>query len=176
MGYEWEDLLFIEHWRLRAARGMLIAARWEDGQMLVTLRLHHEAWHPTRPLTFVDVEAVDTGNILREKPHRMLDHFSVLLRTAPLEVGRAARPERSHTLLPASEAPVGSGPEHPGARGVRRLVGPGSRLSGIVTEVGEDGTLLVDVGFPVLLRGATGFRVADAVSFRLNAPFDGLLL
>jgi len=175
MGYDWEDLLFIERWRLRAARGMLVAARWEDGQMLLTLRLHHEAWHPARPLTFVDVEAVDTGNILREKPHRMLDHFSVLLRTAPPEVGRAARPERSHPLLPASEAPVGSGTEHPGRSG-RRLVGAGSRLSGIVTEVGDDGTLLVDVGFPVLLRGARGFGVADAVSFRLNAPFDGLLL
>jgi len=175
MGYDWEDLLFIEHWRLRAARGMLVAARWEDGQMLLTLRLHHEAWHPARPLTFVDVEAVDTGNILREKPHRMLDHFSVLLRTAPPEVNRAARPERSHPLLPASEAPVGSGADHPG-RGGRRLVGAGSRLSGIVTEVGDDDTLLVDVGFPVLLRGARGFGVADAVSFRLNAPFDCLLL
>lgn len=175
MGYGWEDLLFIEQWRLRAARGMLVAARWEDGRILVTLRVHHEAWHPSRPLTFVDVEAVDVGGILREKPHRMLDHFSVLLRAEPAEVARPARPERSHPLLPASEAPVapeGGPPERAG----RRLVGPGARLSGIVTEVGDEGTLLVDVGFPVLVRGGRGFRVGDAVAFGLDRPFDGLIL
>lgn len=175
MGYDWEDLLFIEQWRLRAARGMLVAARWENGQTRLTLRLHHEAWHPSRPLTFVDVEAVDAGNILREKPHRMLDHFSVLLRTVPAEVTRPPRPERSHPLLPASEAPVGPDAEQ-ASRSRRRVVGPGSRLSGIVAEVGDDGTLLVDVGFPVLVRGARGFGVADAVTFRLEVPFDGLLL
>lgn len=175
MGYDWEDLLFIEQWRLRAARGMLVAARWADGLILVTLRVHHDAWHPTRPLTFVDVEAVDTGGILRERPHRMLDHFSVLLRTQPAEVSRPARPERSHPLLPAGEAPVM--PEGgQAARAGRRAVGVGARLSGIVTEVGDDGTLLVDVGFPVLVRGARGFRVGDAVTFRLDQPFDGLIL
>jgi len=170
LGYDWEDLLFIEVWRLRAARGMLVGAWSEDGRILMTLRLHHEAsWHPSRPLTFVDIEAVDVGNVLREKPHRLLDHFSVLLRASPAEVARPGRVERSHPLLPASEAPTGPAAE-------RRRVGRGARLAGVVTEVGTEGTLLVDVGFPVLLRGATDFGPRDPVQFRLPDLFEALLL
>ncbi len=170
MGYDWEDLLFIEVWRLRAARGMLVGAWSEDGRILMTLRLHHEAsWHPSRPLTFVDIEAVDVGSVLREKPHRLLDHFSVLLRANPAEVVRPGRVERSHPLLPASEAPTGPAAE-------RRRVGRGARLAGVVTEVGTEGTLLVDVGFPVLLRGAANFGPRDPVQFRLHDLFEALLL
>lgn len=149
---------------------MLVGAWAEDGRILLTLRLHHEAsWHISRPLTFVDVEAVDVGNILREKPHRLLDHFSVLLRTQPAEVTRPARAERSHPLLSASEAPTGPAAE-------RRRVGRGTRLAGIVTEVGADGTFLVDVGFPVLVRGVGGFGPGDGVAFKLKEPLDALLL
>jgi len=170
LGYDWEDLLFIETWRLRAARGMLVGAWAEDGRILLTLRLHHEAsWHISRPLTFVDVEAVDVGNILREKPHRLLDHFSVLLRTHPGQVSRLAPAERSHPLLPAAEAPTGPAAE-------RRRVGRGTRLAGVVVEVGADGTLLLDVGFPVLVRGVGGFGVGDGLAFKLNEPLDALLL
>jgi hypothetical protein len=144
MAYNWAQLAFVEKWRLNAVRGPLIGMYRPEGKTLFDLRLR-PGEGGVGPLPGpVEVHLVDAGDLIREKKLPLTSTVAVVIRLVASEIGTA-------DTAPSQAPPVGRG---------RRWLEAGTKVTGTVLQ-GEEDTLLLDVGMPVLVQlpgGNEGFR------------------
>jgi hypothetical protein len=132
---DFEQLAFIEKWRQRATRGIIVALDGTRGDLLVTMRVGEG---PDR----LDMRGRDATGAARKGRLTIGDRVTMAIEYAAKDVGRAS------------------------GRGVSgRLVAPGAKVEGTLTNVGE--IAVVDCGTPVLVAGATlgDASVGDEIAF-----------
>ncbi len=148
MGYNWAQLAFVEKWRMKSVRGVLVGMYRPQDTTFFDLRLRPGEGGVGQIPAPVELRLIDAGNLIREKRIGLTDRVAVVVRAvgaAPSEgSGRSAEAERS-----------------------RRRLEPGTRVAGTVLEVEEDVALL-DVGWPVVLQIAEGSGLAPVPGGQLE--------
>jgi hypothetical protein len=104
---DFEQLAFIEKWRQRAARGVIVALDGTRGDILVTMRVGEGADR-------VDLRGRDATGAVRKGRLTIGDRVTMAIEYAARDVGRAA-----------------------GRGVSGRLVAPGAKVEGTVASVGE---------------------------------------
>lgn len=153
MPFDWSALVFVEKHRLHAARGVVVGA-WRVGdRTYFDLRVQAPEWSTSHPATFADLRLLDAGDILREKHFPLLAHVSVIVELRALALARPERQERSFALQPIRAAQR--------IPNTRRVLDVDSYVSGDVEENDGERHLVVNVGFPALVRVSDPSELAD---------------
>jgi len=104
---DFEQLAFIEKWRQRAARGIVVALDGTRGDILVTMRVGDGADH-------VDMRGRDNTGAVRKSRLTLGDRVTMAIEYRARDVGRAT-----------------------GRGVTGNLVAPGAKVQGTVTSIGE---------------------------------------
>ena len=145
---DFEQLAFIEKWRQKASRGVVVALDGTRGDIVVTLRVGDLGERR------LDMRGQDATGAVRK--------------------GRLAIGDRIFMAIEYRAKDVRSGTGEANVSGW--LVGPNATVSGTVSEAGE--IAVVDCGAPVLVRGETlgQVRVGDAVEFTVDGEGKAYLI
>ena len=145
---DFEQLAFIEKWRQKASRGVVVALDGTRGDIVVTLRVG-ELGEPR-----LDMRGQDATGAVRKGRLAIGDRVFIAIeyRAKDVHVG-------------TGEASVSGG-----------LVAPNATVSGTLSETGE--ISVVDCGAPVLVRGETlgGLKTGDAVEFTVDGEGKAYLI
>ena len=153
MPFDWSALVFVEKYRLRAVRGVVVGA-WRVGdRTYFDLRVTAPEWSTSHPASFADLRLLDTGDILREKHVTLLARVPVIVEPRALSLARPDRQERSYNLLPLRTAQR--------VPNSRRVLDLDSHVSGDVEENDGERHLVVNVGFPTVVRASDPTELAD---------------
>lgn len=104
---DFEQLAFIEKWRLRASRGIVVALDGTRGDTLVTMRVGEGA-------TQVDMRGRDNTGAVRKSRLTLGDRITMAIEYRARDIGKAS-----------------------GRGVSGNLVAPGAKVQGTVTSVGE---------------------------------------
>ena len=173
MPFDWSALVFVEKYRLRAVRGVIVGA-WRVGdRTYFDLRVQAPEWSTSHPASFVDLRLLDVGDILREKRLALLDRAAVVVEPRALALARPDRRERSHVLQPLRQSQ-----RIPNSR---RVLDLDCLLCGDVEENDGERHLVVNVGFPTIVRVGDASELADYqpgdwVEFTTQLPTRGYVL
>ena len=145
---DFEQLAFIEKWRQKASRGVVVALDGTRGDIVVTLRVG-ELGAPR-----LDMRGQDATGAVRK--------------------GRLAIGDRVFIAIEYRAKDVQAGTGEASVTG--GLVAPGATVSGTVSENGE--IAIIDCGAPVLVRGETlgAMRAGDAVEFTIDGEGKAYLI
>jgi len=145
---DFEQLAFIEKWRQKASRGVVVALDGTRGDIVVTLRVG-ELGEPR-----LDMRGQDATGAVRK--------------------GRLAIGDRVFVAIEYRAKDVQAGTGEASVTG--GLVAPGATVSGTLSETGE--IAIVDCGAPVLVRGETlgAMRAGDAVEFTIDGEGKAYLI
>jgi len=145
---DFEQLAFIEKWRQKASRGVVVALDGTRGDIVVTLRVG-ELGEPR-----LDMRGQDATGAVRK--------------------GRLAIGDRVFIAIEYRAKDVQAGTGEASVTG--GLVAPGATVSGTLSETGE--IAIVDCGAPVLVRGETlgAMRAGDAVEFTIDGEGKAYLI
>jgi hypothetical protein len=145
---DFEQLAFIEKWRQKASRGVVVALDGTRGDIVVTIRVG-ELGEPR-----VDLRGRDATGAVRK--------------------GRLAIGDRIFMAIEFTARDVTKGSGRGRVNG--GVVGAGATVEGIVKESGE--IAVVDCGAAVLVRGETlgQARVGDAVEFVVDGEGRAYLI
>ncbi len=173
MPFDWSALVFVEKYRLRAVRGVVVGA-WRVGERTYfDLRVTAPEWSTSHPASFADLRLLDAGDILREKHVALLSRVPVLVEPRALSLARPERQERSYNLLPLRTAQR--------VPNSRRVLDLDSYISGDVEENDGERHLVVNVGFSTVVRvsdptEAADYKPGDWVEFTNQLPARGYVL
>ncbi|TME91694.1 MAG: hypothetical protein E6I40_12680 [Chloroflexi bacterium] len=132
---DFEQLAFIEKWRQRAARGVVVALDGTHGDLLVTMRVGEG---PER----VDMRGRDATGAVRKGRLTIGDRVTMAIEYAARDLGKA---------------------NGRGVSG--RLVAPGAKLEGTVTSVGEIAVVDCGAQVLVSGDTLPGASVGDEIAF-----------
>ena len=146
---DFEQLAFIEKWRQKASRGVVVALDGTRGDIVVTLRVGDLGEQR------LDIRGRDATGAVRK--------------------GRLAIGDRVFMAIEYRAKDVQSGTGEASVSG--GLVAPDATVSGTVSEAGGE-VAVVDCGAAVLVRGDTlgGVRVGDAVEFTIDGEGKAYLI
>jgi len=145
---DFEQLAFIEKWRQKASRGVVVALDGTRGDIVVTLRVGELGAQR------LDMRGQDATGAVRKGRLAIGDRVFIAIEYRAKDVHAGT-----------GEATVSGG-----------LVAPGATVSGTVSETGE--IAVVDCGAPVLVRGETlgALRTGDAVEFTVDGEGKAYLI
>ncbi len=138
MAYNWAQLAFVEKWRLRAVRGVIVGMYRPADKTFFDLRLRPGEGGAASIPAPVELHLQDAGDLIREKRVGLLEKPTVVVRV----VASSARPVDPSSTAAATE------------HGKRRLEA-GSTVSGRLISL-DDGEGVVDIGFPVVVQFQEG--------------------
>jgi hypothetical protein len=173
MPLDWSALVFVEKYRLRAVRGVVVGA-WRVGERTYfDLRVTAPEWSTSHPASFADLRLLDAGDVLREKHVALLSRIPVIVEPRALSIARAERQERSYSLQPLRTAQ-----RIPNAR---RVLDLDSYVCGDVEENDGERHIVVNVGFSAVVRASdptelAEFKPGDWVEFANQLPARGFVL
>ncbi len=173
MPFDWSALVFVEKYRLRAVRGVVVGA-WRVGDLTYfDLRVTAPEWSTNHPASFADLRLLDAGDILREKRVALLARVPVVVEPRALSLARPERQERSYNLLPLRTAQR--------VPNSRRVLDLDSYISGDVEENDGERHLVVNVGFETVVRVSDptelpDYKPGDWVEFTNQLPARGYVL
>ena len=153
---DFEQLAFIEKWRQKASRGVVVALDGRTGDIVVTIRVGEGGAQ-------VDMRGQDATGAVRKQRLAIGDRITMAIEYAAKDVARG-----SGTLTSLAER--GPQPQRHG------LIAPGAKVQGVVKETGE--IAVVDCGANVLVRGETlgAVKVGDAIAFTVAAEGKAYLI
>ena len=173
MPFDWSALVFVEKYRLRAVRGVVVGA-WRVGdRTYFDLRVTAPEWSTSHPASFADLRLLDAGDMLREKHLALLSRVPVIVEPRALSLARPERQERSYNLLPLRTAQR--------VPNSRRVLDLDSYVSGDVEENDGERNLVVNVGFETVVRVSDptelpDYKPGDWVEFTNQLPARGYVL
>ncbi len=157
---DFEQLAFIEKWRQKASRGVVVALDGTRGDIIVTLRVGEG---PSR----IDLRGQDATGAVRKQRLSIGDRVTMAIEYTAKDVTTTGglRPPRTPHAVPRQEPPR-----------TPPTVGPGTTLSGTVREAGE--IAMIDCGADVLVRGDTlpGVAEGDTISFTIASEGKAYLI
>ncbi|HKY51487.1 MAG TPA: hypothetical protein VJP45_09540 [Candidatus Limnocylindria bacterium] len=143
---DFEQLAFIEKWRQKASRGVVVVLDGTRGDIIVTLRVGDG---PAR----LDLRGQDATGAVRKQRLSIGDRVTMAIEYAAKDVQRVA------------------GAMKPGA-----VVGPGATVSGSVREIGEIAVVDCGVDVLVRGDTLPGVSEGDAVSFTIASEGRAYLI
>lgn len=143
---DFEQLAFIEKWRQKASRGIVIVLDGTRGDILVTLRVGEA---PTR----IDLRGQDATGAVRKQRLSIGDRVTMAIEYAAKDVQRVASAMR------------------PGA-----AIGPGTIVSGTVRETGEIAVVDCGAAVLVRGDTLPGVAVGDVISFTIASEGRAYLI
>ena len=143
---DFEQLAFIEKWRQKASRGIVVVLDGTRGDILVTLRVGEG---PAR----VDVRGQDATGAVRKQRLSIGDRVTMAIEYAAKDL-----------------QPVGSAMK-PGA-----VIAPGATVSGIVRETGEIAVVNCGVDVLVRGDTLPGVSEGDEISFTIASEGKAYLI
>jgi len=132
---DFEQLAFIEKWRQRAARGIVVALDGTRGDILVTMRVGDGADH-------VDMRGRDNTGAVRKSRLTLGDRVTMAIEYRARDVGRAT-----------------------GRGVTGNLVAPGAKVQGTVTSVGEVAVVDCGAQVLVAGETLSNLSMGDEISF-----------
>ena len=136
MSLDFEQLAFIERWRTRASRGVVVALDGRRGDILVTVRVGDFGGH-------LDLRGRDATGAIRKSRLTIGDRVTIAIEYSATDA------------VPGSGATSVSG----------GLVAPGVAVEGILASVGEIAVVQCGADVLVRGETLTGFAAGDAVRF-----------
>ena len=134
---DFEQLAFIEKWRTRASRGMVVAVDGRHGDLLVTVRIGEGAAH-------VDLRGRDATGAIRKSRLTVGDRVFIAIEYVAKDTG------------PGGKTGVTGG-----------LVAPGAVVDGVVASVGEVTVVECGADVLVRGDSLTGFAPGTSVRFTI---------
>ena len=132
---DFEQLAFIEKWRQRAARGIVVALDGTRGDILVTMRVGDGADH-------VDMRGRDNTGAVRKSRLTLGDRVTIAIEYRARDVGRAT-----------------------GRGVTGNLVAPGAKVQGTVTSIGEVAVVDCGTQVLVAGETLSNLSTGDEISF-----------
>jgi len=132
---DFEQLAFIEKWRQRAARGIVVALDGTRGDILVTMRVGDGADH-------VDMRGRDNTGAVRKSRLTLGDRVTMAIEYRARDVGRAT-----------------------GRGVTGNLVAPGAKVQGTVTSIGEVAVVDCGTQVLVAGETLSNLSTGDEISF-----------
>ena len=132
---DFEQLAFIEKWRQRAARGIVVALDRTRGDILVTMRVGDGADH-------VDMRGRDNTGAVRKSRLTLGDRVTMAIEYRARDVGRAT-----------------------GRGVTGNLVAPGAKVQGTVTSIGEVAVVDCGTQVLVAGETLSNLSTGDEISF-----------
>ena len=132
---DFEQLAFIEKWRQRAARGIVVALDGTRGDILVTMRVGDGADH-------VDMRGRDNTGAVRKSRLTLGDRVTIAIEYRARDVGRAT-----------------------GRGVTSNLVAPGAKVQGTVTSIGEVAVVDCGTQVLVAGETLSNLSTGDEISF-----------
>jgi len=132
---DFEQLAFIEKWRQRAARGIVVALDGTRGDILVTMRVGDGADH-------VDMRGRDNTGAVRKSRLTLGDRVTMAIEYRARDVGRAT-----------------------GRGVTGNLVAPGAKVQGTVTSIGEGAVVDCGTQVLVAGETLSNLSTGDEISF-----------
>ena len=132
---DFEQLAFIEKWRQRAARGIVVALDGTRGDILVTMRVGDGADH-------VDMRGRDNTGAVRKSRLTLGDRVTMAIEYRSRDVGRAT-----------------------GRGVTGNLVAPGAKVQGTVTSIGEVAVVDCGTQVLVAGETLSNLSTGDEISF-----------